>query len=93
MKNKLIKLKNRLKVCWNILFGNYKHFIIFNIQNDDFIDFSKGYKYEVDFHWIGMNSYLSWCLLKDVSDMKTDVDMVLIKAKEQAEYELRKQGE
>lgn len=78
----------KLKLISLILTGKYKHFIILNIETDDFTNFTKEYTYDLNFDYIGMNSFLAWKLLKDAADMKCDVDMILSKAKFQAEMEI-----
>lgn len=83
-------LKNRLKVCWRILFGKYNHYVIINVNNDDFDNFTRGYAYDIDFHYMGMNNYLSWSLVKEISTIKSDTDMILDKILEDAKMEYEK---
>ncbi len=82
------KLILRLKAIYRILTNN--HWIVFVINKDNLIKMLTEKEYEVNILFHGLQPYGVWKIVKDISLEKDDNDMILDKAKFEAEAELNK---
>ncbi len=86
----LKNITNRLKICWNLLFGHYKHFVLLNVSREQYgelvkYDFpDKDHVASVEVEFGGLQKHQVFQLL-DYSYKHMDfAEMVLSKAEFQA---------
>jgi len=89
---KLAKIKVRLELIFGLIFGRYKYFAFFHLTRKDLenqlINHPEGYDVNVKVH--GLQIYNIQTMIKDYSDSITEEDLILEKAKLEAEAELLK---
>jgi hypothetical protein len=78
----------RIRTCWYILTGKYKHWYITNIDDENFKKFFKNQRYELDITYLGIRPYIFKRIIKNYARSIDDVDMILGKAQFDAEYDL-----
>jgi hypothetical protein len=74
------KIKIRLSVAFNILFGRYKHWAVLNISRDDLGNLVTDKPFDVDIAYHGIQPYIYYKMVKKVANSKSDIDMILGKA-------------
>jgi hypothetical protein len=79
------KFVTRLRVAFKILFGRRKHWAMINISKENLVELLKGNEFDVDVFYHGIQPYVFYKLIKCVSNSKDDIDMMLDKAKFEAE--------
>lgn len=89
MKIRLYKFFIRLKTCYKILFV-YKHWFLTILTREQLVLLLKGDNFEIKMMKHGLHEYNIICIAKSIAETKDDIDMMLEKAKFQAESELFK---
>lgn len=88
MKIKLLKFKSRLLVAYRILFRKYDHWLIINVDKDNLIKLLKDEDFETDGYYHGIQPYVYFKMVERVASSKDEIDMMLEKAKFEAEASL-----
>jgi len=88
MKTKRNKFWIRIRTCWYILTGKYKHWYLTHIDDENLKVFFKKGQYEIEVVYHGIRPYIFKTLVKHYAKSIDDVDMILEKATFDAEYEL-----
>ena len=74
----------KLKLMWVI--SKNSHIVILTLDEESVRSlFSGKGKFDVNVSYLGMQPYLNYKLIKILADSKTDIDMILMKAKFEAE--------
>ena len=75
----------RLKLCYNILFNKYRHYIVINVDKKNLRMALSGEDFEVGGYYHGLQPYGYWLIIKNIAASKDDDDMILEKAKFEAD--------
>jgi hypothetical protein len=75
----------RLKICWNVLFGKYKHYLLINIDKPNLIKLLEDEPFQIDGFHCGLQPYTYFKIIKSLAATKDDIDMVLDKAQFEAD--------
>lgn len=86
------KLLIRLKAVYRIIFRKYNHWAILNIDNENILKMLQGEKFECDVIYHGLQPYNMYCMIKQVSKSKDEIDMALDKALFEANAISRKEN-
>lgn len=79
------KFKIRLHAAYRILFRKYNHWVILNVSDENLIKLLKDEDFDTDMLYHGVQPYVFYRIIKMVSNSKDDIDMVLDKAKFEAD--------
>ena len=86
----LKSITNRFKLCWKLLFGSYKHFVILNVSKEQFAELEK-YDFPGEHHvanvevkFSGLQKHQVFQLLEYSYKHMDFAEMVLSKAEFQA---------
>ena len=100
MKQKIKKLKKiwklKIKACYYILSGKYKHFVILNIDRENMIKVLEDETFNMDILYSQINQYVYTKMIKMFSDSHNDIDMVCAKAEFEADaidYKRKKENQ
>jgi len=86
----MLKLKIKIRTCWNILIGKYKHYLLINIDDENYIKLIKGKSFEVDGFYCGLQPYTYFKIIKCVAETKDEIEYMLDKAQFEADIEYSK---
>lgn len=70
----------RLKTCYYILSGKYKHWVILNLTRKDLISLIKEEEYEMDIMYSGLQPYNYHQMVKGLANTRDEIDEILDKA-------------
>jgi hypothetical protein len=84
----LIKMLWRIKIAFQVLFI-HKHFVIISMRRQEGVNQLKGENYEMQIEYIGLQKYNAVLLIKHTAENFDDTDVVLLKAKFEADVESR----
>lgn len=79
------KWKTRIKAIWYILTKKYNHFVIINVDDESLKNQLSDQDYDVDILYCGLQPYNYYKMVIGLSKTKDDIDMVLMKAKFEAD--------
>jgi hypothetical protein len=85
-------LKLRLKICWNLLFGKYKHFLFINIDKPNLVKLLEEEPFEIDGFHCGLQSYTYFKIIKSLAASKDDIEFLLDKAQFEADVIIHSQN-
>jgi hypothetical protein len=84
----MTKLVVKLNILWNIITNKYKHFVVLDISEEQMINLFSDKDFEVEVMYHGLQPYVVQRMINQCSTVKDDIDMMLDKAKFEAEAEL-----
>jgi hypothetical protein len=76
--------KIRVRTAWKILTGQYKHWVLVDTTDENFIKAIKDETFNCNYAHSGTVPYIYYKMLKRVADAKSEDDMILDKATWQA---------
>lgn len=80
----------RLNVCYKLLFRKYKHWVVFNLDDENLAKLLKEEEdFDVDATYCYLQPYIISQMVKHMAMNKSDVDLVLDKATFEAEAEIK----
>lgn len=82
---KLGKFITRVTAAWRIITGKYNHWVLVNVDEENFIKVIKEEEFDCNFIYSGTLPYIYFLMLKKVSASKDDIDMALDKAQFEAD--------
>lgn len=89
----MIKWKLRFQACWRIITGKYKHWVLVNVSEADFIemivpeDTNLKKPFDMNLVFCGAHEYFGFKILKLAAGSNDYLDMALLKAKFEAQLE------
>lgn len=86
----LMKLKIRIKACYRILTRKYDHWVILNLDDDNFTKLLNGDPFETTGVYHGIQPYIYHKMIKQVSASKDDIELALDKAQFEADATMYK---
>lgn len=82
------KFAVKLNILWKIVTNQYKHFVVLDISQEHMINLFSDEDFDVEVMYYGLQPYVVQRMINQCSTVKDDVDMMLDKAKFEAEAEL-----
>ena len=79
------KLKVRIIAAYRILFRRYNHWVILDVNDENLVKLLKNESFDADILYHGVQPYIYYKMIKMVGNSKDDIDMLLDKAKFEAD--------
>jgi hypothetical protein len=79
------KLKVRIIAAYRILFRKYNHWVILDVNDENLVKLLKNESFDADILYHGVQPYIYYKMIKMVGNSKDDIDMLLDKAKFEAD--------
>lgn len=74
------KLKIKLEILYNIIFGKYKSFIIINVTKDNLVKLFENDEFDTDCMYYGLRPYVFMKLIKQAAKGISEEDLICEKA-------------
>ena len=72
-------------MAFRILTGKDKHFVLISVNRDSLVKIIMNQEFSCNFKYLGCNPYLYFKMIKSIAASKDDIDMMLDKAKFEAD--------
>lgn len=79
------KLLRKIRICWNILTGKYEHWVLLNQSSNDHYKMYQDMETRYFVSGENVDEYMFHLWVRRICSLKSDVDMMEMKAKCQAE--------
>ena len=76
----LLKIKIKCQILYRIITGKYKHFVVFNVDEENHLKLLKGEDFDVDGKYYGIQHYCYLQMIKCLSNTIKDNDLICEKA-------------
>ena len=85
------KLLIRLRTCWRIITKKDAHWVIINLDQENFINILQERDFDCQIAYHGLQPFIVHQMIKRINDLKDETDMLLEKIYFQSEAEYRAQ--
>jgi len=74
----------RLLACYKILFRKYDHWVILDVDKDNLVKLLKDEPFTSDVLYHGVQPYVFYKMIKNISNTTSEIDMICAKAEFEA---------